>query len=175
MARDFTIARPSQADADRIAEIHLAAMDTNPLLHAQFPTPESLAAAKAFLTSYTASQLDNATSGVLVARERESGTIVSFAKWDSPSHPEDVKLESGDLHEVQGCRREFMDTYVALAEQAKKRSFGDKACYRTYPHRCCLVPTNGICDCGSNGCTSPLSSFSTILNLRMLMCRSTRT
>ncbi|KAK0708233.1 hypothetical protein B0H67DRAFT_495469 [Lasiosphaeris hirsuta] len=130
MARDFTILRPTAADAARIAEIHLAAMDSNPLLHVQFPTPESLEALRAFLATYTASQLDNPVSGVLVARDPETGGVASFAKWDSPSHPENVKLESGDLQYSEGCSREFLDGYVALAEEAKARSFGDKACYR---------------------------------------------
>jgi len=130
MPRNFAISQPTPANAARIAEIHLTAMDANPLLHAQFPTPESLRAAKQFLTEFTDSQLTNATSGVLVARDNETGTIVGFAKWESPFHREDVKLESGDLQEVQGCRREFLDRYVALAEEAMARSFGNKACYR---------------------------------------------
>lgn len=130
MPRNFTIFRPRPADAARIAEIHLAAMDANPLLHAQFPTPESLRAAKQSLTEYATSQLASAVSGVLVAQDDENGTIVGFAKWESPFHREDVKLESGDLQEVQGCRREFLNRYVALAEEAMARSFGKKACYR---------------------------------------------
>lgn len=35
--------------SSRIADIHLLAMDSNPLLHAQFPTAESLAAVRRFL------------------------------------------------------------------------------------------------------------------------------
>ncbi|KAK4453906.1 sterol uptake control protein 2 [Podospora aff. communis PSN243] len=126
----FTIARPTPAEAARIAEIHIAAMDANPLLHAQFPTAQSLAAAKEFLMRYTASQLGSATSGVLVAKETGTGRIVGFAKWDSPSHREEVKLESGELQDVDGCQREYLDGYVKLAEEAMERSFGDRECYR---------------------------------------------
>ncbi|KAK0617327.1 hypothetical protein B0T14DRAFT_435023 [Immersiella caudata] len=132
MARyeNFTIATPSLAEAARIADIHIAAMDANPLLHAQFPTPASLAAARKFLMRYTASQLGSATPGVLVARERETERAVGFAKWDSPSHREEVKLESGELQDVEGCQREYLDRYVMLAEDAMKRCFGERDCYR---------------------------------------------
>jgi hypothetical protein len=130
MARNFDVTRPQEADAPRIAEIHLAAMDSNPLLHAQFPAPDSREALGRFLEAYAAEELrDPAASGVLVAREPETGAIAGFAKWDSPSHPENVKLESGEMRDLEGCRREFLDGYVALAEAAKKRCFGEEGCY----------------------------------------------
>jgi len=137
MARQFKIARPCPADAPQIAKIHLEAMESNPLLHAQFPTSESLDAARQFLAAYTEKQLASDASGVLVARDPESDAVVGFVKWDSPSHPEVVKVEGGELREISGCRPEFLDGYVALAEEAMKRSFGDRACYRecfTSPH-----------------------------------------
>ncbi|KAK3381526.1 hypothetical protein B0H63DRAFT_207635 [Podospora didyma] len=146
--KTFVISRPAVAGdaASRIAEIHLAAMDSNPLLHAQFPTSSSLAALQTFLESHTAIQLLVAASGtggggVLVAQDPQQHDqgwppmVVGFAKWDSPSssshHREDVvKLETGDLQQqVEGCRREFLDGYAALAEEAKKRVFGDEGCY----------------------------------------------
>lgn len=140
MARDFVVSRPQQADAPRIAEIHLAAMDPNPLLHAQFPTPNSIAKLRDFLEADTASRLRDPASGVLIARDPETGTIAAFAKWDSPSHPEDAKLESGDLKYLEGCRREFLDRYAARAAEAKSRSFGDKPCYRKCPSLGHLCP-----------------------------------
>ncbi|KAK3292699.1 uncharacterized protein B0H64DRAFT_329042 [Chaetomium fimeti] len=129
MARNFEVTRPQEADAPRIAEIHLAAMDANPLLHAQFPAPESLRALRSFLEDYALEQLRNAASGFLVARDPETGVVAGFAKWDSPSHPEDVKLERSDLRDLEGCRREFLDDYASLAEEAKKRCFGEQVCY----------------------------------------------
>ncbi len=133
MAR-FATSRPETVDAARIAEIHRVAMDSNPLLHVQFPTKESLVALEEFLTAHTAATLRNPTSGVLVARDSDTGAIVSFAKWSSPSHPEETKLESGDLQQYsEGCCREALDQYIALAEEAKARSFGDKPCYRELP------------------------------------------
>lgn len=137
MARDFEIARPQPPDAARIAAIHLAAMDANPLLHAQFPTPESLNQLQGFLEAYTAEQTRSAAAnaapaGVLVARDAATGMIVGFAKWDSPSHLEDGKLEeSGGLRGLEGCRTEFLEGYAALAAEAMGRCFGDRPCYRT--------------------------------------------
>ncbi|KAK4149069.1 hypothetical protein C8A00DRAFT_47244 [Chaetomidium leptoderma] len=130
MARDFVVTRPQEPDAPRIAEIHLAAMDANPLLHAQFPAPESLKALEQFLEAYTVQQLRDSGSGVLVARDVDTGVVVGFAKWDSPTHPENVKLESGDMRYLEGCQRAFLDGYASLAEEAKRRCFPDQACYR---------------------------------------------
>jgi hypothetical protein len=129
MARDFVVTRPQEADAPRIAEIHLAAMDANPLLHAQFPARDSLRALQRFMEDYALEQLRNPATGFLVARDPETDVVAGFAKWDSPSHPADVKLESGDLRYLEGCRREFLDGYASLAEEAKKRCFGEQACY----------------------------------------------
>ncbi|KAK0628952.1 hypothetical protein B0T17DRAFT_488944 [Bombardia bombarda] len=135
----FAIQRPSAADAPRIARIHLAAMDTNPLLHAQFPTPSSLLALEDFLTAETADALSSSpsspssSSGVLVARDPETGVVAGFAKWDATTTTvkKKTKLEEGELRYAEGCRREFLDGYAALAEEAKKRSFGHATpCYQ---------------------------------------------
>jgi len=128
MASRFIVSRPTTADAPRIAEIHLAAMDLNPLLHVQFPTPESLVSLREFLVMYTAGQLTSPKSGVLVARDAETDRAVAFVKWESPFHHEEFKLEE-DLQYSKGCCRQYLDGYVALAEEAKKRSFGDRPCY----------------------------------------------
>ena len=128
--RDFVVARPTTADAARIAEIQVAAMEPNPLLHAQFPTPESLMALREFLAADTAKRLGCPASGILVARDPATDAVVGFAKWESPSHPGDVKLESGGLQDLEGCRREYLGGYAALAEAAQKRSFGGNPCYR---------------------------------------------
>ncbi|KAK3692818.1 hypothetical protein B0T22DRAFT_495841 [Podospora appendiculata] len=124
-------------DAARIAEIHVAAMDSNLLLHAQFPTPESLRRFQTFLAGYYQPASDGsfesvvASEGVLLARDPESGAIASFAKWDR-CRVAATKLEAGELRDLEGCRREFLDGYALLAEEAKKRSFGGEAreCYQ---------------------------------------------
>ena len=67
MTSRFIVSRPTDTDAARIAEIHVAAIDLNPLLYVQFPTPESLVALREFLVMYMAGQLTSLKSGVLVA------------------------------------------------------------------------------------------------------------
>lgn len=161
----FTLTRARPADAPRIAEIHLAAMDANPLLHAQFPSPASLARLRQFLegeVSEHVAVLSDGLSpsssteggsvsegqgggggGILVARDVERGVIVGFIRWDvevksdSPGNAENTKakLESGDIRFVEGCRPEFLDGYAALAEEAKKRCFGEKNYYCKCVHK----------------------------------------
>ncbi|KAH6842996.1 hypothetical protein B0I37DRAFT_418129 [Chaetomium sp. MPI-CAGE-AT-0009] len=106
--------------------------DIKATLHRSVPMARdfvSLRAVRRFMEDYILEQLRDAATGLLVARDPETGVVAGFAKWHSPSHPEDVKLESGDLRYLEGCRREFLDGYAALAEEAKKRCFGEQACY----------------------------------------------
>lgn len=127
----FEITTPSDQDADRIAAIHVAAMDSNPLLHVQFPTPEALAKLHGSLAALTVSQLHSPTrSGVLVARDSASGKLVSFAKWDFPETPNTQEAEVEDTDWPEGSALQYLDGYTALAEEAKKRVLGEKMCYR---------------------------------------------
>ncbi|KAK3995870.1 acyl-CoA N-acyltransferase [Cladorrhinum sp. PSN332] len=135
-ARNFIIDRPSLDDAGRIAEIHIAAMDENPLLHAQCPTPRSILSLQKFLKREVASHIRDSDSGILVARHPGTGVIVGFARWASPSCPESVKLEesASGARDIEGCQYEFFDGYVAVAEKAKERvmtagGLGATGCY----------------------------------------------
>lgn len=130
MKPNFDISPASSQDAKRIAAIHLAAMNSNILLHVQFPTPQSLVNLEAFLADYTLSQLRDPTSGVLVARDPVSQEIVSFAKWDFPEISDAVKEETETFKWSEGCCQQYLDDYAALAENAKKRAIGDLPCYR---------------------------------------------
>ncbi|KAK3905193.1 acyl-CoA N-acyltransferase [Staphylotrichum tortipilum] len=135
MARPFETLRPCASDAPRIAAIHLAAMHTNPLLHAQFPTAASLAALEGFLTAYATAQLQDNPSGrgggggALIARDRATGEVVAFARWDSPREKEG---DSSGIVELEGCRREFLEGYAVRAEEAMGRLWGGRegGCYR---------------------------------------------
>jgi len=80
MTSRFIVSQPTDANAARITEIHVAAMDLNTLLHAQFPTPESIIALRKFLTIYTASQLTNPKSRMLVTRDAETDLVFTFVK-----------------------------------------------------------------------------------------------
>jgi hypothetical protein len=126
------ICAPSKSDAARIADIHLAAMDRNPLLHVQFPTPDSLTRLRDYLEAYTVRELDDRTKGTLVARILDTEEIISFAKWDGPWHGADAtkeKLETGDIQDIEGCSPLYLERYAATAATAKERYFGDGKCY----------------------------------------------
>ena len=130
MKPDFDVSGATEEDATRIAAIHLAAMDSNILLHVQFPTPQSLVNLESFLADYTRLQLRDPLSAVLVARDPISQEIVSFAKWDLPQGPDAVKEETETFKWSKGCCQRYLDEYAALAEGAKKRAIGDLPCYR---------------------------------------------
>lgn len=137
-ARPFEITRPSVTDAPRIAAIHLAAMSSNALLHAQFPTPASLAAVEGFLATYAAAQLQTPPGGggggALIARDPATGEVAAFARWDSPREPQGGKIEDGEITGLEGCRREFLDGYAVRAEEARGRCWGGGECYRMCYH-----------------------------------------
>lgn len=130
MPMKFSISRPGMAAAARIAEIQTTAMGSNTLLLSQFPSPASIAAFQKFLEDDAAAKLGGSDPGMLVARVADTDQIIGIIKWSSPSQPELVKLENSGVQQIPGCRRELLDDYVVLAEAAKKRSFGDRPCYR---------------------------------------------
>jgi len=122
----------TEADADCIASIHLAAFDSNPLLHAQFPTPSSLEVLHAALSQDALNAIRNGEGCgtiVLVVRDTEAdGQIISFAKWDLPEKLKDIV--HSDITWPEDCRREYLDEYHEKAGFAKNRIIGNKPCYR---------------------------------------------
>jgi hypothetical protein len=130
MALQLSVA--TEADVECIASIHLAAFDSNPLLHAQFPTPSSL---KGLHTSLSQDALSTIWKGessgkiVLVVRETAADDrIIGFAKWDLPQTSEGIF--HSDITWPEGCRQEYLDEYIEKAESAKNRVIGDNPCYR---------------------------------------------
>lgn len=150
--------RPAKReDAIRIADIHLLAMQSNPLLHAQFPTPESKAALRYVLAQEALVRLGppytNNKSMVCCPLGGEDDDIVGFISWDEPSPraglsgspPQDNNkkmLEEGEsMQNIPGCRKEYLDEYARLAKEAKQRSgFGEKRCWRKFLHAPPLLP-----------------------------------
>ena len=119
-------------DVDRIASLHLAAFDSNVLLHAQFPTPESLSSLHSLLSQEMLHTIQNAQAAaktVMVVRDTEAeNQIISFAKWDLPGVSK-VEHHAGVIwHE--DVRQEFLEIYHKKAEHAKARVVGDTPCYR---------------------------------------------
>lgn len=118
-------------DVEQIATIHLASFDSNPLLHAQFPTPASLASLHSILCQEMLPAIRNTKDvrkAVLVVRDSTANDrIISFAKWDLPG-------AQGGLHSGitwhEDVKQEYLDVYHELAETAKQRVVGAKPCYR---------------------------------------------
>ncbi|KAJ4293806.1 hypothetical protein N0V88_005317 [Collariella sp. IMI 366227] len=96
-------------------------MHANPLLHAQFPTPESLAALERVIAAHTAARLHHAAAaavgngsdgdgssgdggGVLIAQEFVTGEIVGFVKWDAPGQggKKEERLKENEGEEGDG-------------------------------------------------------------------------
>ena len=121
-------------DVDRIATIHLESFDCNPLLHAQFPTPASLASLHSVLCLEMRAIIQekkDPSKAVLVVRDSTVGTqIISFAKWDFPVNQPSSHSEVIWHEDVQ---EQYLDKYHDLAESAKQRVIGDTLCYSKNP------------------------------------------
>ncbi len=125
----LTLCSATHEDATRIAAIHLAAFDVNPLLHAEFPTPQDLANLQEFLAEDTIKELSDPMTAVLVVKTRE-GKIISFAKWTLPEAGDQVLHE--DTAWPKGCVRELLDEYYMKAEEGKRKVLGEEKCYRKF-------------------------------------------
>jgi hypothetical protein len=125
------IATAIAADVEDIAAIHLAAFDSNVLLHAQFPTASSLKGLRSILIQEMLTALQqpqDSGKSILVVRDTEANNrIISFAKWDLPGPAQTIHP---GVTWPSDCRQEYLDQYHEKAEAAKSRVIGDKLCYR---------------------------------------------
>ena len=139
-----------EADAEEIASLHLLSFDSNVLLHAQFPTPQSLKGLHTFLSQDAIRDLQDPGKALMVVRDSETSRIVSFAKWDLPGpakHHADVKWPDE-------CQQQFLDEYYEKAEAAKKKVVGDSPCYCKISISSALSPHFWL-DC----CNSPIKDM----------------
>ncbi|KAL8392890.1 hypothetical protein RB595_002907 [Gaeumannomyces hyphopodioides] len=136
---ELELSAPTADDCRRMAEIHVRAMDANPLLHAQFPTAESIRRLEVFLVDHYESIVAARSPGrsrVLVARHLPSRQIISFAAWDVPAEEgtgevaEEEKLESGDITKLEGCQKQYLKSYAALSAGAAVEALKGEKCYR---------------------------------------------
>ena len=74
-----------EADADRIADVHMAAFGSNALLRTQFPTPDVRTQLRDCIAAKAAADIRDPHIAVLVVRDQDQ--IVSFAKWSLPVQP----------------------------------------------------------------------------------------
>lgn len=110
-----------------VSTVHLRAMDDNLLTHAQFPSREGLGFFHAWLENNTLEHLRDKDKGVLVAKDEETGDVVSFVKWLVHRPGCDEAAEEEEWPAV--ARREYLDPYAALTERVRVRAVGEEAAY----------------------------------------------
>lgn len=113
-----------EADADRIADIHLAAFDSNIMLHAQFPTTRALSGLHTTLAEDVLRAIRHPTKAVCVVRAL--GEVVSFAKWFLPDDDDGLYDE---VHWPKESNLEFLSEYFDKCEDQKDLICGSRACY----------------------------------------------
>ncbi|KAH7151841.1 hypothetical protein B0J13DRAFT_250040 [Dactylonectria estremocensis] len=127
----FDIVVPSGDDALEMASTHLAAMDANLLMHAQFPNAESREFLRDWLRKDTLDHIADNDKGVLIARNTDTGEIASFVKWNVQRQRRSGDKDGGEHEEEipECCRREYLDSYAELTKKARRNVLGDGAHY----------------------------------------------
>ena len=133
----------AETDADRIADIHMAAFGSNALLLAQFPTPSVRTRLRDSIAAKAAGDIRDPNIAVLVVRNLEN-QIMSFAKWSMPVAA--AEQGQGTYAETpwrwpEGTNFSVLDEWTAKMENAKQGVVGERAAYSEYPVCSFLVIT----------------------------------
>ena len=123
----LTISLAAEADADRIAAIHMAAFADNPMLHAQFPTPALRDKLKTCIAEKAVLDIRDPKTAVLVVRDQNE--IISFAKWHLPVLDSE-KYEEPPWPWPEGTNFAILDKWVEKVEAAQQKVLGASPCYR---------------------------------------------
>lgn len=129
MALELRYATPT--DASYIADIHMAAFGRNPLLLAQFPTPEIRHQLRSCIAEKAANDIRDLNVIVLVVQDQE-GRVVSFAKWSMPVSAKAAAMGLGAEAPwiwPKGTDFGFLDQWSEIAEGAKQKALGDRPAY----------------------------------------------
>lgn len=124
------------ADAQKIAEIHMAAFGANAMLRAQFPTPSVRAALKEAIRTKTIADIQDPRITVLVVRDpgiRRPHTVaevIAFAKWSHPVLPGEGYTEAPWIW-PEGTDHAILAIWTKKMEDAQERATGGRPCYRT--------------------------------------------
>jgi hypothetical protein len=125
----FNIDVPPESRKDDISDVHLRAMRSNELLHAQFPNPEAIAYLHGWLGRNTVQHIHDDDKGTMVALDVKGGKMASFIKWLLHRKTEQ-EAPDGDEEWPDCCRREYLDSYGALTESVRDDVMGKEAYYR---------------------------------------------
>ncbi|KAH8808500.1 amidase signature domain-containing protein [Xylogone sp. PMI_703] len=127
MPPHLTPATPS--DAKEIASLRITSFSQNVLLHAQFPSPQALQDFHDVLVKDLTDAAQDHRRALMVVRDGETGSIISFAEWEVPvdgmmwmtAHSKSVWPDS--------CRQEYLDEYVDKAGECMRKIIRNGACY----------------------------------------------
>ncbi|KAK5987830.1 hypothetical protein PT974_11964 [Cladobotryum mycophilum] len=141
----FEIITPSEGDAPTIAAIHIRAMESNLLLHAQFPTQEGLDFLHRWLVQETVEHIKDKNKGVLIARDAGSGEVAGFVRW----FVQRPGVENDELPDElpEFIRPQYLIPYVELTEKTRTGVIGDASYY--HPTYICTDPRFGGKGAGS--------------------------
>lgn len=119
----------AELDADRIADVHMAAFDTNALLLAQYPTSNVRTQLRDCIASKTAAEIRDPNIAVLVVRDQED-QIISFAKWSLPvSSAGQGTCAETPLRRPEGSNLPVLDEWAAKMEEAHRKVLGETPSY----------------------------------------------
>jgi hypothetical protein len=123
----LVLSEAEESDAERIADIHMAAFGPNALLQAQFPTEAVREGLRVSIAEKALADIRDPKTAVLVVRDGDE--IVSFTKWSLPV------LESEEYQEPpwrwpEGTNVELIETWTGMVEEEQRRILGHAPCYR---------------------------------------------
>ncbi|KAL8753279.1 MAG: hypothetical protein Q9199_005168, partial [Rusavskia elegans] len=116
----------AETDAIRIADVHMAAFGSNPLLLAQFPTPDVRTQLRHCIAKKAAADIRDPNIAVLVARDQEK--IVSFAKWSLPVTAPETYVEAPWVW-PDGTNFSILNEWTEKMEEAQQRALGELPSY----------------------------------------------
>lgn len=122
------LATATEADAGRIADIHMLAFGSNPLLLAHFPSPSVREDLRICIAQKALYDIRNSNIAVLIVRD-QANEIISFAKWSLPVTSVEPHVEAPWIW-PQGTNMLVLDEWTKKSEAAKSKTLGDAFCYR---------------------------------------------
>ncbi|KAI1375400.1 putative GNAT family acetyltransferase [Hypoxylon crocopeplum] len=124
----------TQADARRIAEIHMAAFEDNAMLRAQFPTNMVREALQRSVELKASADIDDTNITVLIVRDlhcqcKEKDNVIAFAKWSHPILDTENYVEAPWIW-PDGTDEKILAAWTKKTEEAFERAVGAVPCYR---------------------------------------------
>ncbi|KAL8844817.1 MAG: hypothetical protein Q9176_000917 [Flavoplaca citrina] len=124
---NWTVTAAVEHDADRIADVHMAAFGSNALLLAQFPTRDVRTQLRDCIAKKAADDIRDPYIAVLVVHDQDK--IVSFAKWSLPITASEAYVEEPWAW-PDGTNFHVLREWTGKVEEAQQRILGELPSYR---------------------------------------------